>query len=68
MRIVFTIDDVRDARYNGGALTLYMATRPLNAADTDRRGVFKYDDVPEDQAQDFLREFRRLKASALPRS
>jgi hypothetical protein len=68
MRIVFTIDDVRDARYDGGALTLYMATRPLNAADTDRRGVFKYDDVPEDQAQDFLREFRRLKASALPRS
>jgi hypothetical protein len=67
MRIVFKIEDVREARYKGGALTLYMATRPLDAADTDRRGVFKYDDVPEDQAQSFLREFRRLKASGARR-
>jgi hypothetical protein len=68
MRMVFTIDDVREARYDGGALTLYMATRPLDAADTHRRGVFKYEDVPEDQAQAFLREFRRVKASAPSRS
>ena len=64
MRIVFPIEDVRDARYEGGTLTLYMASRPVDAAATDRRGLFKYDDVPEDQAQAFVREFRRLKTSA----
>jgi hypothetical protein len=64
MRIVFPIEDVRDARYDSGTLTLYMASRPVDAPATDRRGLFKYDDVPEDQAQAFVREFRRLKASA----
>ncbi len=64
MRIVFPIEDVRDARYDGGTLTLYMASRPLDALATDRRGLFKYEDVPEDQAQTFVREFRRLKTSA----
>jgi hypothetical protein len=64
MRIVFPIEDVRDARYDRGTLTLYMASRPIDAAATDRHGLFKYDDVPEDQAQAFIREFRRLKTSA----
>lgn len=64
MRIVFPVEDVRDARYDGGTLTLYMASRPLDAPATDRRGLFKYEDVPEDQAQTFLREFRRAKTSA----
>src|ERR1700694_4527251 len=64
MRIVFPIEDVRDARYDRGTLTLYMSSRPLDAPATDRRGLFKYEDVPEDQAQGFVREFRRLKASA----
>jgi hypothetical protein len=64
MRIVFPIEDVRDARYDRGTLTLYMASRPGDAPATDRRGLFKYDDVPEDQAQAFIREFRRLKTSA----
>jgi len=64
MRIVFPIGDVRDAQYDGGTLTLYMTSRPVDAPATDRRGLFRYEDVPEDQAQAFVREFRRLKASA----
>jgi hypothetical protein len=60
---IFDLKDVREARYERGALTLYMATRPLDAPETDRRDVFRYEDVPEDQAQTFIREFRRLKAS-----
>ncbi|MEA2765624.1 MAG: hypothetical protein QOK07_2028 [Gemmatimonadaceae bacterium] len=64
MRIVFPVEDVRDARYDGGTLTLYMTSRPIDAAVTDRRGLFKYEDVPEDQAKAFVQEFRRLKASA----
>ena|SRR4030088_38947 len=64
MRIVFPIEDVRDARYDRGTLTLYMASRPIDAPATDRHGLFNYDDVAEDQAQAFIREFRRLKASA----
>jgi hypothetical protein len=64
MRIVFPIEDVRDARYDSGTLTLYMSSRPLDAPATDRRGLFTYEDVPEDQAQAFVKEFRRLKASA----
>ena len=63
MRMVFKIQDVRDARYEDGDLNLYMASRPGNAADSDRHGLFKYEDVPEEQAQAFLREFGRLKAS-----
>ena len=64
MRIVFPVEDVREARYDRGTLTLYMASRPLNAPAADRRGQFKYDDVPEDQAEAFIREFRRVKTSA----
>lgn len=64
MRIVFPIKDVREADYDAGTLTLYMASRPIDAPATDRRGLFKYDDVPDDQAQAFIREFRRLKTSA----
>ena len=64
MRIVFPIEDVREARYDRGTLTLYMASRPIDAPATDRRGLFKYDDVPEDQAKAFIREFRRQKTSA----
>jgi hypothetical protein len=64
MRIVFPIEDVREARYDRGALTLYMASRPTDAPATDRRGLFKYEDVPEDQAQAFIREFRKVKTSA----
>ena len=63
MRMVFKIEDVREARYERGDLNLYMASRPLNAANADGHGVFKYEDVPEEQAQAFLREFGRLKAS-----
>jgi hypothetical protein len=63
MRMVFKIQDVRDAKYEDGNLNLYMAPRPGNAADMNRRGLFKYEDVPEDQARAFLREFGRLKAS-----
>ena len=64
MRIVFLIEDVREARYNAGALTLYMASRPIDASATDRRGLFTYEDVPEDQAKAFIREFRRVKTAA----
>jgi hypothetical protein len=63
LRWIFDLEDVREARYERGALTLYMATRPLDAPETDRRDVFTCEDVPEDQAQAFIREFRRLKAS-----
>ena len=63
MRMVLKVEDVRDARYEGGNLNLYMVSRPANAAATDRHGLFKYEDVPEAQAQTFLREFGRLKAS-----
>jgi hypothetical protein len=64
MRIAFPIEDVRDARYDNGTLTLYMSSRPLDAPATDRRGLFKYEDVPEVQARAFVVEFRRLKASS----
>ena len=63
MRIVFAIEDVREARYERGTLTLYMASRPVDAPATDRRGLFKYEDVPQDQAQAFVQEFARLKTS-----
>jgi hypothetical protein len=63
MRIVFAIEDVREARYERGTLTLYMASRPVDAPATERRGLFKYEDVPDDQAQAFVREFGRLKTS-----
>lgn len=64
MRMVFKIEDVREARYESGTLTLYMASRPLDAPATDGRGLFKYEDVPEDQSQAFVRELKRLKASS----
>ena len=64
MRIVFKIEDVREARYEKGTLTLYMASRPLDAPATDRRGLFKYEDVPEDQSQAFVRELARVKTSS----
>lgn len=63
MRMVLKVEDVRDARYEDGNLNLYMVSRPAHAAATDRHGLFKYEDVPEEQAQAFLREFGRLKAS-----
>lgn len=63
MRMVFKIQDVRDAKYEDGNLNLYMASRPANATAANRNGLFKYEDVPEEQAQAFLREFGRLKAS-----
>jgi hypothetical protein len=65
MRMVFPIEDVREARYDGGTLTLYMASRAVDAPATDQRGLFKYEDVPEDQAQAFVREFGRIKALRL---
>lgn len=64
MRMVFKIEDVREARYENGTLTLYMASRPVDAAAADRHGLFTYEDVPEDQSQSFVREFRRLKSSS----
>ncbi len=64
MRMIFKIEDVREARYENGTLSLYMASRPVNASATDRRGLFTYEDVPEDQSQLFVRELKRLKASS----
>lgn len=60
---VLAIEDVREARYERGTLTLYMALLPIDAPANDRRGLFNYEDVPEDQAQAFVREFGRLKES-----
>jgi len=63
MRIVFAIEDVREARFENGTLTLYMTSRPVDAPPTDKRGLFKYEDVPEAQARAFVREFGRLKSA-----
>jgi hypothetical protein len=62
MRIAFSIEDVREARFENGTLTLYMTSRPVDAPPTDNRGLFKYEDVPEAQARAFVREFGRLKS------
>ncbi|MGH7604179.1 MAG: hypothetical protein ACRENK_09315 [Gemmatimonadaceae bacterium] len=64
MKMVFKLEDVRDARYDDDTLTLYMSSRPVDAPAADRRGLFRYDDVPQDQSKAFVREFRRLKGSA----
>jgi hypothetical protein len=61
MQIVFEIEKIRDARYENGALNLYFTSRPPDAPATDKHGIFSYENVPEDQAQAFIRQLKRLK-------
>jgi hypothetical protein len=64
MRIVFDMKNIRDAQYENGTLSLYMTSRSLTAPRSDKHGVFAYQEVPEDQAQVFIREFKRAKGRA----
>lgn len=61
MRMIFPLEDVREARYADGVLTLYMESRPLDAAETDQRGKFVYEDVETEEAHAFIRVFERIK-------
>jgi hypothetical protein len=66
MRMAFPLQDVREARYTNGALTLYMRGRPANAPATDRRGLFVYEDVRAEEAQAFVAAFERVKSRPRP--
>ena len=61
MRMRFDLAAVREARFAGGALTLYMESRPADAPEDDRRGRFVFEDVEEDGARAFIRELERAK-------
>jgi hypothetical protein len=62
MRMALPLEDIREARYRNGALTLYMKGRPANAPAADRRGLFVYENVRVEEAQAFIMEFERVKA------
>jgi|1186.fasta_scaffold15590_1 hypothetical protein len=63
MRMTFDLEDVREARYGDGALTLLMRGRSPRAEPSDRRGSFVFEGVPEEAARRFVDAFYRAKAA-----